>query len=608
MKICFISSSYFFAVNQPAKGKKAWLHGITLPLLAAYAGREHSVTLINDFVHPLPDKNKFDVFFIVFTDGNFERARDLALTLKTIKNFIIVSGNTLDETTAAYLPFIDSVILGEAEACIEQIISDIKDKRLKKQYGKLSLLSSLENLPLPRYDLIDRKRHGFIYPVEATRGCPAIRSNNYVQSRTKEVFRKHPIEQIIRDIRYLKKIGVRQIFLTDENIFADKEFAVSLFKKIIPLKVKWICRIPRGVITDEELMKAAAASGLTAILNEETAEGFTKISGGKNIFRKMTAMKINSAIRADIKSKQHLRMESRFSFHSLQKFLLNIFHSVVKARIAAIYGEYSFAYINGVGLEKNYCIRIADGCSSKCSFCAIAAADRQLKSKSAEQCLKEFKQALDNGCKNITVTAEDVGAWGDDFAAEKSAKKSPVLNIASLLQQMISCGADRDYSLIIDSINPASLYCGLLSLEEIFHSPAVRRITVPVQSLVPRLLKLMRRFYGIPAIRQSLSIIRRSSPNIWISTHILIGFPSETKEELYETLSLWEELPFDEGCFFAFKPESGTPAEKIEGRISEKEIRQRMKLAHKYFKKRGFACFLRGNDFLFVSKKRKRKL
>jgi tRNA A37 methylthiotransferase MiaB len=282
-----------------------------------------------------------------------------------------------------------------------------------------------------------------------------------------------------------------------------------------------------------------------------------------------------------------------------------IFRAIVKARVAAIFGTYSFAYIKAVGLEKDYYIRIADGCASSCSYCALPAAIGRLKSKNASQCLKEFEQGLEKGYKNITITAEDTGAWGAE-AADNAGPVPVTANIAGLLRQMISCGESRatgDYSIIISSLNPAGLYRYLEPLLEVFRSSGIRCVVVPVQSLNPRLLKLMHRFADINAIRESLCAIRKASPGLWISTHILVGFPSETTEELYETLSLWEELPFDEGQFFAFSLKPGTPAEKIEGRISDEEIRNRMKLAYRYFRRRGYACFFHDYDFLFVSKK-----
>ena len=82
MRICFIFSSYYLTQGNLAHGGKAWIHGVTMPLLAAYVGKEHSVSLINDSVHPIPDKHSFDIFFISIMGSVIDRARDYLLALK----------------------------------------------------------------------------------------------------------------------------------------------------------------------------------------------------------------------------------------------------------------------------------------------------------------------------------------------------------------------------------------------------------------------------------------------------------------------------------------------------------------------------------------------
>jgi tRNA A37 methylthiotransferase MiaB len=282
----------------------------------------------------------------------------------------------------------------------------------------------------------------------------------------------------------------------------------------------------------------------------------------------------------------------------------SLFRLIVKANTARLFGKYSFAYIKAVGLEKDFYIRIAEGCASACSYCALPAAIGRLKSKSSAMCLQELKIALEKGYKNITITAEDTGVWGTDFSPADNRE-----NITTLLEQMLAVSASykNNCSFILSSLNPAILHRHISSFTNIFRNPVFRCVVIPVQSLVNRILKLMNRFSDTDAIGESLKAVREASPSLWISTHILVGFPSETTDELYETLSLWEKLPFDEGQFFAYSLKPDTPAAKIDGRISEEEIRSRMKLAYKYFKRKGYACFFHDYDFLFVSKKSGKK-
>jgi radical SAM superfamily enzyme YgiQ (UPF0313 family) len=311
MKICFIFSSYYVKKDKLAKGKKAWVHGLSLPLLASYIDKEHSVTLVNDYVHPLPDKNSFDVFFISVMGSVLDRTRDLAQALKTDNNFIIIGGKTLNETASDYMPLADAIVLGESETLIGQILQDIKNKQLKKRYGDPLLRSSLEDIPVPRYDLIDRKRHSFIFPVEATRGCVNACSYCYVQSWSKGVFRKRPAEHVVRDIKEIKKLGVRHILFVDDNIFADRDYALDLFKMMIPLKIKWICQATCSAIADEQLMKTAAASGLMA-----ATIGFESMSAG-------VLAKINKPNNPDV-YKKGIEILNRYNILSFPMFVAGL--------------------------------------------------------------------------------------------------------------------------------------------------------------------------------------------------------------------------------------------------------------------------------------------
>ena len=246
-----------------------------------------------------------------------------------------------------------------------------------------------------------------------------------------------------------------------------------------------------------------------------------------------------------------------------------LFRAMVKMSATAIFGEYSVAFFRVVDAEKSCSIRIAD----------------------SQRCIEEFKHGLDKGCKYITILG----------VSENEAS-----NTAQMLRKMVSCGenhSNTDYSIIINGLNPECLWQHLDPLVKVFQSHVIRCVVVPVQSLSQRLLALMHLFSDINKIRDSLCALRRVSPDLWISTHILFGFPSETIEDFWETLILWERLPFDEGQFFAYSYNPVTCADTIEGRVNEEEIKRRMRLAYDYCKGKGYACHIRGFEVLLVSKK-----
>jgi radical SAM superfamily enzyme YgiQ (UPF0313 family) len=161
----------------------------------------------------------------------------------------------------------------------------VQNNRLKKQYGNPLLRTPLDNLPIPRYDLIDKKRHGAVYPIEATRGCENTCSFCYIHSWSKGIFRKRPPEHVIRDMAYIKKLGVRHLLFVDDNLFADREYALRLFKMMVPLKMKWFSQVTAKAVVDEELMEAAAASGvmgLTIGFESMTMESLAKVKKPNN--------------------------------------------------------------------------------------------------------------------------------------------------------------------------------------------------------------------------------------------------------------------------------------------------------------------------------------
>ncbi len=265
MRVCFIHASYYPVKGQLSKGNKAWIHGVTLPLLAGCVDPRHSVAIINDSVHSLPNKNDFDVFFVSMMGSALDRVKEIAAELKTASNYIIVGGKPFNETADLIVDFVDSVVLGEAEALIPQILADIENNDVKKYYGSRDLRTDIAHLPVPRYDLIDPKKHSNMYPVEATRGCPNDCTFCYIAAWSKKQFRKRPIAEVIRDMRVLKNMGIKKMLFVDDCLFADREYALALFAQMKELKMQWVCQITAQAIIDEELITAAAGCGLFAV-------------------------------------------------------------------------------------------------------------------------------------------------------------------------------------------------------------------------------------------------------------------------------------------------------------------------------------------------------
>jgi tRNA A37 methylthiotransferase MiaB len=228
------------------------------------------------------------------------------------------------------------------------------------------------------------------------------------------------------------------------------------------------------------------------------------------------------------------------------------------------------------GEKSNYYISISRGCIHNCSYCSIRNAIGPLKSKPVDQCIKEFKLGLKEGYTDFILQADDIGTYGIDIKS----------SLPELLDGITKI--DGNYTIRLENTHPRWIIKYINELEEILKRKKIRHITVSVQSGSNRILKLMRRSYMQEDVIDSISRLKKADPKVDIGAHLMVGFPSETREEFKETLLFFKKSLFDNGIIFSFSSADGTDADIIEPKISEREIRKRMKIASDYLKKTGY--------------------
>ena len=151
----------------------------------------------------------------------------------------------------------DSVVMGEAEKTWPFVLSDFKRGNLKPFY-KSTNFSSLDRLPIPRRNLLNRKGYFFTNTIQATRGCPFDCEFCSVTSFYGRTYRVRPVEDVINEIAHMEK-GF--LFFVDDNIVGKPSYAKELFKALIPLKVKWFTQASLNIVKDRKLLDLAQRSG-----------------------------------------------------------------------------------------------------------------------------------------------------------------------------------------------------------------------------------------------------------------------------------------------------------------------------------------------------------
>ena len=198
-------------------------------------------------------------------------------------------------------------------------------------------------------------------------------------------------------------------------------------------------------------------------------------------------------------------------------------------------------------------LKIADGCSNRCTYCAIPSIRGNYRSVEFETLIDEATQLAAAGTKELVLIAQDTTSYGIDLYGK--------LRLPELLDalceiegiewiRMLYCYPDK----ITDEL-----------LETMAKQPKVLPyIDLPLQHADDKILKAMNRRGDSAYLRETISRIRAALPDAVIRTTFIVGFPGEGEEEFENLAEFVNEIEFDRlGCF-EFSPQEGTPAFDME--------------------------------------------
>ncbi len=240
-----------------------------------------------------------------------------------------------------------------------------------------------------------------------------------------------------------------------------------------------------------------------------------------------------------------------------------------------IYGEHSHMY-KIIKKEPAWYLRISWGCLGNCSYCAIRKAIGKHKSKPIDECLKELKIGIEKGFKKIIIISDNAGLYGVDTGS----------SLPELLEKITD--VPGNYRIVIKNLDPFWVVKDCEYIEKILKKNKISMIEVPIQSGCKRILNLMNRYSDIIEIKKSLVSLKQKFPNLTLKTHIVAGFPTETREEFLQTLSCIKEIKFDFIQLFAYSSREDTKANSLEPKLNEIEMSSRMKEAKKFFKNESY--------------------
>ena len=222
-------------------------------------------------------------------------------------------------------------------------------------------------------------------------------------------------------------------------------------------------------------------------------------------------------------------------------------------------------------------LRISDGCSRPCAFCAIPAIRGKLRSKTLDTVLDEARELCADGAKELNLIAQDSTAYGTDLpGADRT-------TLAELLKRLEGVEGLRWLRLLY--AYPSAVTDALIA--EFARNPKViPYVDMPVQHGSDAVLEGMRRQTTRGEILDILKRWRAAVPGLVWRTTIIVGLPGEGDREFAELLSFLEEArPERMGCF-TYSAEEGTPAARMEGQVPEPVKKERRRLVMEAQQKR----------------------
>lgn len=215
-------------------------------------------------------------------------------------------------------------------------------------------------------------------------------------------------------------------------------------------------------------------------------------------------------------------------------------------------------------------VKIAEGCNHPCSFCIIPKIRGRHRSRTQESIVKEVKELVASGVKEINLISQDttyfgMDKWTEDRPNPRSGVDSSKGESLSTLIRALN-EIEGDFWIRLLYTHPAHWSDDLI--QAIAESPKVARyIDIPLQHISDHMLKEMRRETDGNYIRDLIGRIRAGIPGIAIRTTFIVGFPGETEEDFNELIRFIEDTRFERAGVFQYSKEEGTRAEKMDDHL-----------------------------------------
>lgn len=220
-------------------------------------------------------------------------------------------------------------------------------------------------------------------------------------------------------------------------------------------------------------------------------------------------------------------------------------------------------------------VKIQDGCNNYCSYCIIPYLRGTIRNKDLNDAINEINTLVNNGFKEIVLTGIHTGSYP---------------KLVKLIQEISK--NDKLERIRISSIEATEINDEFLK-ELKNNNKICNHMHIPVQAACDNTLKKMNRKYDMNKFKEIINKIREVRPDINITTDLIVGFPTETKEDFLESYNNAKEIKFGKIHVFPYSKRDGTVAAKMKSIVTDAEKKERThkmitlsnKLENEYYNK-----------------------
>ncbi len=209
-------------------------------------------------------------------------------------------------------------------------------------------------------------------------------------------------------------------------------------------------------------------------------------------------------------------------------------------------------------------VSIMYGCNNFCTYCIVPYVRGRERSRKSEDILKECRQVIEQGAKEITLLGQNVNSYGKDLEED--------IDFSDLLQKIAEIPGD----FLIRFMTSHPRDAGKKLFDTMAANPKIaKQLHLPFQSGSTRVLKAMNRHYDREKYLELVTYAKSVMPELVLTSDVIVGFPGETEEEFEQTISLIEQVRYDSLFTFIFSPRGGTPAATMEDPTPKEEKNRR---------------------------------